>query len=523
MAEVTHAPTPDAHQPSSRHGLLAAAGAAARETRQSLVSVFANPNLRRVQLALGGSMIGDWAYATAVAVWAYSVGGATAVGVWTAIRLAFLALGSPLGAALADRHPRRAVMISADALRAGLVVLAAVCLYLDLHPAFVFVLATATAVVGTAFRPAQRALMPALANRPEELTASNGTASTLESLSFFVGPALGALLLAAADVEVVFLVNAATFVWSMLLLSRVRVPAPASGPAGDTASASRASTGPDDAGADEPEEKFLKEVSAGFRTIRRDKDLLLVTAEVSAQTVVAGATPVLWVVVAVEILGTGARGVGFLDSMLGVGAVIGGFTAIARASRRTLAQDMTYGVVLWSAPLLLVMVWPHPVAAFVGAALLGFGNPLVDVNLETIVQRITPDAVMGRVFGALEAALITTMALGAAAVPLLLHWFGLRGALGTLGGVVAALALAGLPRMRSLDRRLRRPAGLDLLESIPMFAPLTPGVLESLARSLVRVPVVAGDVVLREGQESDRVRPGRGHPGWQRAPARGAG
>lgn len=42
---------------------------------ESLGSVFRNPNLRRVQLALAGSMIGDWAYATAVAVWAYGVGG----------------------------------------------------------------------------------------------------------------------------------------------------------------------------------------------------------------------------------------------------------------------------------------------------------------------------------------------------------------------------------------------------------------------------------------------------------------
>ena len=36
-------------------------------------------------MALAGSMIGDWAYATAVAVWAYGVGGAKAVGIWTAI------------------------------------------------------------------------------------------------------------------------------------------------------------------------------------------------------------------------------------------------------------------------------------------------------------------------------------------------------------------------------------------------------------------------------------------------------
>jgi CRP-like cAMP-binding protein len=66
------------------------------------------------------------------------------------------------------------------------------------------------------------------------------------------------------------------------------------------------------------------------------------------------------------------------------------------------------------------------------------------------------------------------------------------------------LALVGLPRMRGLDGRLRRPAFLDRLEAVPMFAPLTPAVLESLARSLITVPVAAGEAVLREGEDSDR-------------------
>src|SRR3954447_16402925 len=203
---------------------LRIARSAVTETGKSLGSVFRNPNLRRVQVALVGSMVGDWAYATAVTVWAYGVGGTRAVGIWTAIRLTLLALTSPIGAAMADRMHRRAVMIGSDLVRAGLVVLAALCLILDLPAATVFVLATLATLAGTAFRPAQRALMPALANRLEELTASNGTSSTLERLAFFVGPGVGAFLLGVADVQVVFLLNAATFLWSAILVLGVRPP-----------------------------------------------------------------------------------------------------------------------------------------------------------------------------------------------------------------------------------------------------------------------------------------------------------
>ncbi|HEU5045602.1 MAG TPA: MFS transporter [Nocardioidaceae bacterium] len=489
-------------------GVLNGARSAVRETAASLGAVFANPNLRKVQLALAGSMIGDWAYSTAVAVWAYQVGGAKVVGIWAAVRLTLLALGSPFGAMIADRVPRRTVMVTADLARAVLVVAAAACLFLDLHPATVFVLATVASLVSTAFRPAQQALMPSLANRPEELTASNGATSTLESLAVFVGPAIGALLIGVTSVPVVFLVNAATFLWSMLLVLGIRVPAAA--PADPTApESSGAEPGPGPGAIAEPaaeEQKpgFLSEVSAGFRLIVKDRDLLVVTAVCSAQTVVAGASAVFMVVMAVSILGTGPSGVGYLDSVTGVGAIVGGFYAISRASRRSLAQDMTAGVVLWSLPLVLVAAWASPVTAFVAAALLGFGNPLVDVNLFTIVQRLVPDEVLGRVFGALETCLIAGMALGSAVMPFLIGGIGLRSALAVIGVLVAVLAVAGLRRMRRLDRRLGRPDGLPLLRAIPMFAPLAPPVLEALANQLVQVPVTAGDVVLREGEDSDR-------------------
>jgi MFS family permease len=493
MTEVVQAPS----------GVLDGTRAAIRETRDSLGAVFRNAALRRIQLALAGSMIGDWAYATAVAVWAYGVGGAKAVGIWSAIRLALLAFTSPLGAALADRLPRKSVMIGADLARAALVAAGAACLMLDTPAAPIFVLATAASVCGSPFRAAQRSLMPSLANRPEELTASNGTSSTLESLSFFVGPALGALLIGLTGVATVFLLNMLTFLWSTLMVLGVHVPVrAAAAPPEDPATSTDADDAPGGEATEEP--GFLSETMAGFRTILGDRDLRMVTAEVSAQTIVAGASAVFTVVMAVEILGTGAKGVGYLDSALGVGAIVGGLLAISRASKQRLGVDMTFGVVLWSLPLLLVTAWPSPVSAFAAVILLGLANPLVDVNMDTIVQRITPDEVLGRVFGALETCLIATMALGAVAMPLLLHWVGLRASFAIIGGLVAVLALAGLPRMRGLDARLSRPAGLPLLQAIAMFAPLTPATVESLARALVPVEFLAGDVVLREGEESDR-------------------
>ena len=95
---------------------------ALRDTWTSLSSVFVNPALRRIQLALAGSMIGDWAYATAVVVWAYGEGGAKLVGIWGAVRLLLMAFAAPIGSILADRLPRKAVLIGVGPHRAAVLV-----------------------------------------------------------------------------------------------------------------------------------------------------------------------------------------------------------------------------------------------------------------------------------------------------------------------------------------------------------------------------------------------------------------
>lgn len=462
-------------------------------TRGALRAVLGNPNLRRVQLAFLGSAIGDWAYATAIVVWAYDAGGAGAVGIWLGIRFVLGALTAPIGALYADRWPRRRLMMLTDGLRAVLVAAAAVLVALDVADLMVFVLATLASLLASPFLIAQRAMLPSISRTPAELAAANGLHSTIDSLAFFAGPALAAGLLLVADVPVVLLVNVLTFLWSLAMVSRVVVPVAARIPV----------TGAEDSDPG-PQESFLAETLAGFGVIRRDRVLLLATVQLSLQTVIAGAMAVFLVVMADEILESPDAGFGYLNAVIGVGSILGGMVAIARASRGTLGRDLTVGVALWSLPLLLVTVWPSPVACYAAAALLGFANPLVDVNLDTIMQRLTPDELLGRVFGALESCAIGTMAIGAFAMPLLLELMSLQAALAVLATPVGVLALIGLPAMIRLDARLTAPRGLELLRSMDLFAPLDPRTTEQLARSLNEVRFVAGDVLVREGEEADR-------------------
>jgi MFS family permease len=159
---------------------------------------------------------------------------------------------------------------------------------------------------------------------------------------------------------------------------------------------------------------------------------------------------------------------------------------------------------LWSLPLVLVAVIPEAVSAFVAMALIGFANAVVYVTYVIILQRRTPEAVQGLVFGAVGGMLVGAMALGSFAAPYLIDWLGLRWALAVVGGVVAGLVLPWSPRVRHLDGAMAEPDGLALLRSIGFFQALSPPALDALARRLGERTAAPGEVILRQGESSDR-------------------
>jgi MFS family permease len=458
------------------------------ESAQSFGEVFRNRDLRRLQLAWAGSLIGNWSYFVALAVYAYDQGGATAVGLVGVIRMLPAALASPFLGALADRYPRKIVMVAADLIRAALMVLAALTIWQGWSQWVVYALVALSTVSGTVFRPAQAALLPHLARSPAELTAANVSSSTLESVGAFVGPALGGVLLAITNAETVFVVNGGSFLWSALLVLAVRGVRAADAPRAEPGASHERGTG----------------IGEGLRTIRQSRDLLALSSLYTAQTLVAGALNVLVVVAALELLDVGESGVGYLNGALGVGGLVGGFVALVLASRGRLAADFGLGVALFGLPLALLGIVSSVPVALLALGLVGLGNSLVDINALTIMQRTVPDDVLGRVLGLLEGVLLGSIGVGALLAPLLIELAGIRWALVATGALLPALAVLAARRLRSIDSRTAAPAELQLLQGVPTLAPLPVATLELLAGALTEVRLPAGAVVIREGESGDR-------------------
>ena len=454
--------------------------------RRDFSGVLRNPDLRRLELAWAFSIVSTWAYSIAVVVFSFDEGGATAVGIVGLLRWLAAGVVSPFAALLADRYERRAVMVASDLVRAALIVGAAAAVLADTSAYIVYVLATLVSIAGTPFRPAEAALTPQLVRRPEELGAANVVASAIESSGIFAGPALGGLLLSGTSVSTTFLVTAGGVAISAVFILRIH-------PTGELKGEAE--------GAGEIREQLLE----GFRAIFASRSVALLVALFAAQTFVDGLLSVLIAVVALDYLSGGASTVGWLNAASGIGGLLGAGLAGVLVGRGKLAADFGLGVLLFGLPLALLALWKSEGAALVLLAGVGIGNTLADVSGMTLLQRVTPPAVVGRVFGVLESVLLLRVALGAAVAPALVSAFGVRGALVVGGLFLPALVVPTFGVLRRLDAAagLARPE-IDLLQGVSFFASLPEPTLERLAAAAERAQVSAEADVVTQGDAGDR-------------------
>jgi MFS family permease len=466
-------------------------GTRMRDSVSSLGAVLDNRNLVWMELAWITSILAHWAFIIGVSVFAYEAGGEKAVGLIFLVRLIPAALLSPFAGLLGDRYPRKRVLFATNVVRAILIAAVAACVYLDTANGIVYALSVAATIATTPFRSTQAALTPTLARSPNELTAANAVASGVESIATFVGPAIGGLVLAFAGTAALFVLTALVLVASAVcvLLIRVERGPAAQGARGEIEAAT-----------------IFSEAFAGFRTIVREPPLRVMMGLLTAQTLVAGAVQVYIVVGAIQLLDLGTGGVGYLNSAMGVGALIGAIAALSLTGAKRLSPAFMVGVVLMGLPIVGIGLWPTTVVAMILLGVFGFGSSIEDVAALTIVQRAVPDDVLARVFGIIQMLWFGSLGIGAALAPVLIAWLGLEGALVVTGAFLPVLVAISWTRVARIDAAAPAPDAGDLriLTSVPMFAPMPGASLEHLAARLVPLRLEPGSVVVREGDAGDR-------------------
>jgi MFS family permease len=420
----------------------------------------------------------------AVGLYAYDEGGVALVGLAAVVRMVPAALAAPALALLADRWPRRRVLVLACSGRA--VVLFAAAVVITVGGPFVVVLALVAggAAMATVHKPAHLALIPGLVVTPAQLASANVATSVGDYLGFLVGP-----------VAVGFAVAVGGPAWGLLVGG------------GSVALAAVAVLGlPRSNGVIGGAPVERGSVLSGISTVLRAGELRTVTLLFLLTMVVQGVLDVLLVLTALELLGTGQAGVGLLSGAWGLGGLATGLVLATIGARARLARLLLVGMVVAGLPVLLVGVLADAPSALLLLAVTGVGFALVEVALLTFTQRLATTDVLARVFGVQELCSVLGTALGGVVAPLLVVGLGVDGALVAAGAVLPVAALLLGWNVRNAGATVTAPAEVfALLRRVPIFAGLSIATVETLAVHARERAVTDGEVLLREGATGDRM------------------
>jgi MFS family permease len=288
------------------------------------------------------------------------------------------ALLGPLAGTVADRLERRSLMVGCELLQGALVV--AVALWLPPLP-LLLALVGLRALAGQVFQPASRAAVPALV-AAGDLERANAAVGVATNGGETLGPLVAAVALPVLGVRGVLLADGASFLVSAVLLGLL----PAMG--GPGAGAGRRGS-------------FLADARAGLRYLGGQATVRAVALGYVAVVACTGIDDVALVFLATGTFGAGGTAVGLLLGAVGIG-LLAGYALLARSRGRFPATALLLaGFAVSSAGNLLTGLAWAVAAAFALQAVRGLGIAATDVAATTLVQRLVPPELQGRVFGSL--------------------------------------------------------------------------------------------------------------------------
>ena len=161
------------------------------------------PSLRRLIPAFLAFSVTEWASWIGLVVFAYCEGGPSEAGIVAGVVFLPSIIVAPAASMFGDRRPRTQVLAAAYAILA--LAMAATAVALALAPPLVaYVMATVAATSITLVRPAHAALLPEVAQTPDELAVANAASGTAEGLGALLGPLLAGLLVGLAGPAAVY-------------------------------------------------------------------------------------------------------------------------------------------------------------------------------------------------------------------------------------------------------------------------------------------------------------------------------
>ena len=360
-------------------------------------STFASLRHRNFRLFFVGqllSLIGSWMQIAALSWLIYDMTGSKEkLGIIGAVRFLPIVLFSLLGGVLADRLPKRKILIVTQSTFMALSLTLAGLVYFDVVALGHIVVLSVLAGCVLAFdMPTRHSLVAELVDGDD---VSNAVAlnSSAFNAARILGPALAGVLMMRAGIAICFLANGLSYIAVIASLLMVRTTKRAADDHENTGTA-------------------LEQILEGFSIVARRPAVRGVLLLVVVTGVFGLSYGVIMPAFAKDILGLGEGGYGLLLSANGAGALIGGLLVATFSRIKHKLYVIAGGVMIFSAMLFLFASTTNFWLAAASLAGAGMGFMLFMSTGNAIVQTGVPDAARGRVMGVWSLMFIGAMPIG---------------------------------------------------------------------------------------------------------------
>lgn len=284
----------------------------------------------------------------------------------------------PVAGVVIDRLPRKTVLIVSDLIRAGL----AFSLVFVNATWQVYIVAALLAATGVFFNPTVQAVIPVIVEE-DALLAANSVAWSTGRLVQIIGSAVAGSLIAVVGPNSAFVVNAFTFIFSALMVSRLSIPSQA----GELNQNNRRGIG-----------GWLGDVQTGFSFALHNRFVSRLLIVQALSSLAVGATSALLVVLAQQHLKLQPAGFAWLVLAIGVGALLGPivFGSFSQNYRRVTYLFVPY-IIRGVGDILLAVVTPLPLALAL-LFIYGLNTSTGMVVYNSLLQSEVPSEVRGRVY-----------------------------------------------------------------------------------------------------------------------------
>lgn len=433
-------------------------------------ATFANRSVVATLLGFGAfTLVLHGAWLTTI-VFAFRQGGAAETGAVAFATTLPAAIMSPVVAVWFDRfEPRMSLMLSLG-LQALALFFVAAAVWTGSSEYLAYVLIGALTIVQMSSRPTVSAVLPRIVSDPTELATAYSATGLVETVGLVAGPALAGVLLAVAgDAAVAFLVFGITMALgasTALVVDRDPLAAESRSPNGTV----------------------WGQVADGARLLRSEAAPRQIVMIMAAMRLVVGVLEVGIVIIAVDHLGRSEASAGILATAIGVGAVLGSALTFLLVGRRRLSLPLALGVAAASLPVAAISLSENFWVIVGLLAFAGLGRPIVDVAGRTLLQGLSSDDVLARIFGFLEGLSYLMLAIGSAVFSALTVAVGIKASLVITGFVPPVLLAVLYAQLRQVDanRPEVAPELVALIRSTPLFAPLAAFRIEQMAQNMHR-------------------------------------